>query len=315
VSSTFYDLRYVREGVKRLVDQLGYIPVLSEDGTVFFDPLKKTADSCLTEVGNANMLVLVIGGRYGSSLPGVEMSVTNGEYQAAVKAGIPIFALVEQGTLTDFELYEANAEFPEVRASLHYPHADSVQIFTFIDEVRSRTTNNALVPFRTVGDIESYLRSQWASMMHLYLTRQTKEEQVADTLAVLTEMNQRVTLIAEQILKSVGTTVDATYVSLMQLMFSSAAVSDLRFMGATVSPGHVLANEDLTSSAEQLGISFRPVHDPDRSNYLSTMGDISPDRLRDIGKDFDKLRRQMLEILESSGITPEQVQDYERNLS
>lgn len=50
VSSTFYDLRYVREGVKRFIEALGYLPVLSEDGTVFYDPKATAAEACLGQV-------------------------------------------------------------------------------------------------------------------------------------------------------------------------------------------------------------------------------------------------------------------------
>src|SRR3712207_5876244 len=98
VSSTFYDLRYVREGVKRFVESLGYVAVLSEEGTVFYDPKTSAAQACLAEVGNVDLFILIIGGRYGSPMPQGQLSVTNAEYQQAVKQKIPVFALVEQGT-------------------------------------------------------------------------------------------------------------------------------------------------------------------------------------------------------------------------
>jgi len=70
VSSTFYDLRYVREGMARFIDLIGFNPVLSEEGTVFYDPSTTAADACLAEVLNADLFVLLIGGRYGSTFPG-----------------------------------------------------------------------------------------------------------------------------------------------------------------------------------------------------------------------------------------------------
>src|SRR5438552_1550224 len=127
VSSTFYDLRHVREAIKRFIEGYGYIAVLSEDGAVFYDPNTTAAESCLHEVPNAQLFVLVIGGRYGSTPPGWDQSVTNGEYQTAVKQRIPVFALVEEGTLNDYRVYRANADSPDVLEHMTFPHADDVR--------------------------------------------------------------------------------------------------------------------------------------------------------------------------------------------
>ena len=124
VSSTFYDLRYVREGIKRFIEGLGYTAVLSEEGTVFFDPGENAADACLAEVGNADMLVVIIGGRYGSPMPAGDQSVTNAEYQQAVRKKIPVFALVEHGTFNDYHVFRANADKPDVLDKIRFPHAD-----------------------------------------------------------------------------------------------------------------------------------------------------------------------------------------------
>ncbi|EGQ7962989.1 DUF4062 domain-containing protein, partial [Vibrio parahaemolyticus] len=59
VSSTCYDLKYIRENIKYFVKTLGYEPVLSEDGAVFFNPEEHTHDSCLSEVPNCQMFVLI----------------------------------------------------------------------------------------------------------------------------------------------------------------------------------------------------------------------------------------------------------------
>ena len=69
ISSTWYDLRYIRENIKFFVRGMGFEPVLSEEGSVFFDPRRHTQDACLAEVPNCQIFVLVIGGRYGSLLP------------------------------------------------------------------------------------------------------------------------------------------------------------------------------------------------------------------------------------------------------
>jgi len=50
ISSTYYDLKYIRENLKYFIKTLGYEPTLSEDGDVFYNPKKHTHDSCISEV-------------------------------------------------------------------------------------------------------------------------------------------------------------------------------------------------------------------------------------------------------------------------
>jgi hypothetical protein len=108
VSSTLYDLRYIRENLKFFIRTLGYDPVLNEEGTIFYDPRAHVQDACLTEIPNCQLFILVIGGRYGSSFKDSDKSITNTEYTEAVRHKIPIFALVEHGVLADYQLYQAN---------------------------------------------------------------------------------------------------------------------------------------------------------------------------------------------------------------
>jgi hypothetical protein len=45
ISSTWYDLKYIRENLRYFVKTLGYEPVLSEEGSVFYDPSLHTHDA------------------------------------------------------------------------------------------------------------------------------------------------------------------------------------------------------------------------------------------------------------------------------
>src|SRR5579871_292696 len=166
VSSTFYDLRYIRENLKRFIEQLGYVPVLSEDGAVYYDPKTGAAQSCIADIPNAQLFVLIIGGRFGSTMPNSDQSITNAEYQKAIQEKIPVFALVDQGTHNDFQLYRHNVGKREALEAITFPNADSTKIFDFIQEVQNASVNNAIYPFRTYSDMESYLRSQWAGMVY-----------------------------------------------------------------------------------------------------------------------------------------------------
>lgn len=316
VSSTFYDLRYVRESIKRFIEQLGYVPILSEEGTVFYDPSTTAAESCLQEVSNADMLVLLIGGRYGMAMPGAEQSVTNAEYQQAVRDKVPVFALVEQGTYSDYGVYLANSSNPEILQGISFPNADSVKIFEFIDSVRSRAENNALIPFRTIADIENYLRAQWAGMLHDYLARGTKEAQVVDTLSVLASVNERVELIASQILKSVGTDMDRAYVALLQAMVESPATANFRSLGVNARPGDILQNETAEQCAAAVGHPLKPYDfgdgERDDEHIISGTGALTEPARRTVENNYGALRRRLLEIVDSFNTSTADVVNYER---
>lgn len=205
VSSTCYDLKYIRDNLRYFITTLGYEPILSEDGAVFFDPASHTHDSCLTEIPNCQLFVLIIGGRYGGKFQGTNDSITNMEYREAIKNKIPIFTLVESGVYHDHNTFNKNKNNTEIDLSkFHFPSSDSVKIFDFIDEVRKASSNNALIPFRDFNEIESYLKKQWSGMMFKFLTENSAAQKVQDTLHTLKEMNEKIEFLSGSIFNQIA---------------------------------------------------------------------------------------------------------------
>lgn len=84
VSSTFFDLGEVRDQMRQFIDSLGYEPLLSEHHTFPVDPSVDAIENCRRLVErDADILLLIVGTRYGSRLPESTRSVTNMEYLAA----------------------------------------------------------------------------------------------------------------------------------------------------------------------------------------------------------------------------------------
>lgn len=204
VSSTCYDLRDIRQSLSQFIRSLGFEPVLSNEGDVFYSPTLHVAESCLMEVNHCQMLVLIIGGRYGTEYKDTNKSITNNEFIEAIKNKTCVFTLVLSEVYTSYYLYKSNAENEKLdRKAIQYPAADDYRIFEFIDEVQTQTRNNAIFPFRDFDDIQGYLRKQWAGMLYDFLRSKSEYDKVADTLDELKRLNQQIENMSGAILKRV----------------------------------------------------------------------------------------------------------------
>ncbi len=311
VSSTFYDLRYIRGNIRYFVTGLGYRPVLNEEGAIYYDPTQHVLDAALAEIPNCQMFVLVIGGRHGTDFHDTDHSITNAEYKEAVKLKIPIFALVEQGVYSDFQVWRANRSNEALVSQVEFPNTDDIRVFGFIDEVQGQAVNNALVPFRDWSDIESYLRQQWAGMMHSFLTIQSHGERVEDSLEMLADVNQRIEMLSTQILKSVGTSQAKAVAQMYARMLDSNAMDDLKNIGAKPRPSQVLDNETFDDFAEAVGTPWRDPP-PGEDLWISSSGEIDPYRRARSAADYERLKVEIQRLLDEAAMTIDELREEER---
>jgi hypothetical protein len=68
VSSTCYDMHSIRAQLRTMLLGVGYEPVMSDQADVIYDPRAHTHTSCLREVENSDIVVVVIGSRFGGSI-------------------------------------------------------------------------------------------------------------------------------------------------------------------------------------------------------------------------------------------------------
>lgn len=160
VSSTFYDLRQIRADLASFIlGDLGYIPLLSELPSFPVNPDLDTLENCRARVEkNADILVLVIGGRYGSIDDKTEKSITNLEFLTARRKGIPVYAFVEKSILSVMPIWEKNPSGDFSAA------VDTPRLFEFIEYVRNQERVWTF-SFETAQEIVSVLRLQ---LSHLF---------------------------------------------------------------------------------------------------------------------------------------------------
>ncbi len=213
ISSTCYDLKEVRDTLFEYIEDLHYIPVLSDKGDVFYHPDIHTHDSCIHEIETCQLFVLIIGGRFGGTYKAdVEKSIVNAEYESAVKLDIPIITFINRSVYEDHRVYIKNKkDNPDNFEKIIYPSIENqkyaIKIFQFIDKVRKAEYNNAVFPFEFGREIKRHLGQQWAAMLFDFLRQRknTKDLSVTNNLiSDLTLINEK----TEQILNKIYHSVD-----------------------------------------------------------------------------------------------------------
>ncbi|MBB3859706.1 hypothetical protein GGQ88_000967 [Novosphingobium hassiacum] len=213
ISSTYYDLKHVRASLEVFVETLGYEPILSEYGSITYDPAQPLDESCYREAQSSDILVLIIGGRYGSAASNQTPiqkkrdeefeSVTRREFTRAHDADIPVYVLIESGVYSEYQTYLRNKD----NESIKYAHVDSSKVFSFIEFIFGKQRNNPVQSFEKGVDIESWLRDQWAGLFQELLRKrqdQSKFSDLASQIRHLEAINTTLKSYMETVLETVS---------------------------------------------------------------------------------------------------------------
>ena len=171
ISSTFYDLQQIRYELDKFIESFGYEPVRNEEGDIPYDKDDELQEYCYREISNVDILISVIGGRYGSRAvveEGIEAeySVTQKEIKTALEKNKLVYLFIEKNVLTEYETYVLNRG----RDDVNYKFVDNINIYKFLDEIKSLSRNNNIKGFETADEIKSYLKEQWAGLFKQYIT-------------------------------------------------------------------------------------------------------------------------------------------------
>ena len=188
VSSTYYDLKYIRNDLEIFISNYGFEPILFESGNVAYDYQKPLDLACYKEVQASQMLILLIGGRYGS-IPSKSMtkaqedtffnwynSITREEYLTAIREDIPTYIFIDKHTHNEYFTYLKNKDNPVIT----YAHADNINIFRFIEEIHTQFNNNLICDFERFEDIKIWLTAQWAGLFYDYLSGKKQARDISN---------------------------------------------------------------------------------------------------------------------------------------
>ena len=207
ISSTFYDLKYVREDISNFVKAHDFEPIMFEDGDIGYTPGKSLDKSCYETMHSADMVLLIIGGNYGSPSSidsdennkfGEYTSITRQEFKTAQEDGIPVFVFVEAAVYAEFGVYELNKErIKKLGEQFVFSATKNLNIFSFISEIKS-IGNISITEFKRPSEIKDFLGKQWSDMFKNYLKAlkdNTEQKKTHDSIADLRTAIQEMQLL------------------------------------------------------------------------------------------------------------------------
>lgn len=210
VSSTFYDLKYIREDLSNFVKAHDFEPIMFEDGDIGYTPGKALDKSCYDTMKNSDMVILIIGGQYGSPATGEQkdefkeyVSVTRKEFKTAVDEGIPMFAFIDSKVYSEYAVYELNLEQVEKgETKIKFRAVKDINVFRFIREVKA-IGNISITEFDKVSVVKDFLSKQWSDMFKQYLQYLRDEQKNTKMEATIDEMKSLIKKM-DIMLESVG---------------------------------------------------------------------------------------------------------------
>lgn len=174
-------MRQIRVELDKFIEGLGYEPVRNEEGDIPYGKDEALQAYCYKEIANIDVLVSIIGSRYGSA--GIikekeqEYSVSQLELKTALKEDKQVFVFIDKNVFTEYETYILNKN----NENVIYKYVDNVNIYKFIEEIKALPHNNNIKGFETAEDITSYLREQFAGLFKQFML---DNKRVKETLII-----------------------------------------------------------------------------------------------------------------------------------
>jgi len=196
ISSTYYDLKNIRADLERFIRDQGYEAVMNEKGHIPYGSEKKLEEYCYKEIESCDILVSIIGGRFGSESKEPQYSISNIELKTAIEQGKQVYIFIDRGVYTEFGTYKANK-----KGDVNYIAVDDKRVYEFIEEVTKLPVNNQTQSFETAYDITRYLKEQWAGLFQRLLSESSRQKEILvieDLKNTAKTLNQMVNFIIEE---------------------------------------------------------------------------------------------------------------------
>jgi hypothetical protein len=186
ISSTFFDLKQVRADLDRFIKEVGYEPVRNEVGNIPYGKDEKLEEYCYKEISDIDILVGIIGGRYGSESSYEPYSISQIEIKTALEQQKQVYLFIEKNVLAEYQTYLINKE----NKTIKFKFVDNPKIYDFIQEVELLPKNNVIQGFETAQEIVNYLKEQWAGLFRDLIIQHSQKKQIETLSSKVNELSE-----------------------------------------------------------------------------------------------------------------------------
>lgn len=194
ISSTYFDLRVIRADIERFIKEFGYEPILFERGHIPYGKEEALEDYCYQEIATCDILVAIIGGKFGSQSRNDLNSITQNELKTAIEQKKQIYIFIERSVLSEFRTYQSNKDFSNFKPC----YVNDLRIYEFIEEVSALPIGNPIEPFELSEDITRFLKNQWAGLFQRLLQIKDRQPEY-ETLSELRNLTDTLTGLIKHI--------------------------------------------------------------------------------------------------------------------
>lgn len=197
VSSTYYDLLHVRNDLFDFIKSMGYDPVMHDKGGVPYTQDMTMEQACYDELSMCDIVICVIGNRYGSDSSVGNYSITLEELQQAIKAKKKVYTYILKDVYTENRIYEKNIAMFNFEPA----YVDDIRIHQFISEFKKMVKNSPIHPFESVNEIISNLKAQFSGLFQHLLAKEsaaTETKTYYDLKEISEEIKDQVNSLQEQ---------------------------------------------------------------------------------------------------------------------
>lgn len=192
ISSTYYDLRQVRNNIEKFIVELGYEAVMHERSGVAYTQTQDLEKDCYQELAGCDIVVCIIGNHFGTmSVSDDELSITMHEIQTAIRNKKKVYVFISHDVYIENRTYELNKDSGNFKSA----YTDNTKIHDFILQLKSEVKNHPILDFGTTDEIISALRLQFAGLFQNFLAREaslTEAQTVYNLQESVEQMKQMV---------------------------------------------------------------------------------------------------------------------------
>lgn len=187
ISSTYYDLRQVRNNIGNFIEGLGYDIVMHERSGVAYTQTQHLENDCYQELSGCDIVVCIIGNHFGTaSASDSELSITMKEIQTAIRNKKKVYVFISRDVYIENRTYELNKDSGNFKSAF----TDNTKIHEFILQLKCEIKQHPILEFGTTDEIIDVLKSQFAGLFQNLLARETSLTEAQTVYSLQESVNQ-----------------------------------------------------------------------------------------------------------------------------